>query len=107
RPAWIRPQQPQTVFLSAGRGARSAHSDHRIHRVPSLSLESLRTNIHPTAAAVASPIRPSFSVPKSSDRPSLRKPLSTGVSAAMIPQNHPLDSLKTQNIHDPVRHLTD
>jgi len=96
QPVWTRPQQSQTVFLSADRGARSAHSDHRIHRVPSLSLGSLRMNIHPSAAAVASPIRPSLSVPKSSGRPSLRKPLSTGLSAAMVPQNHPLDSLKTQ-----------
>ncbi len=97
QPVWTRPQQPQTVFLSADRGARSPHPDHRIHHVRSLSLESLRTNIHPTAAAVASSIRPSLSVPKSSSPPSLRKPLSTSISAAMIPQNHPLDSLKTLN----------
>jgi hypothetical protein len=81
--------------LSAGRGARSAHSDHRIHRVRSLSLENPRTNIHPTDAAVASPIRPSLSVPKSSGPQILRKPQSTSFSAAMIPQNHPLDFLKT------------
>src|SRR5258706_5728807 len=95
QPVWTRPQQSQTVFLSADRGARSAHSDHRIHHVRSPSLESLRTNIHPTDAAVASQIRPSLSVPKSSGPPSLRKPLSTSLFAAMIPQNHPLDSLKT------------
>jgi len=95
QPVWTRPQQSQTVFLSADRGARSAHPAHRIHHVRSLSLESPRTNIHPAAAAVASPIRPSLSVPKSRVPPSLRKPLSTSISAAMIPQNHPLDSLKT------------
>src|SRR6266849_6924580 len=100
QPSRTRAQQPQTVFLSADQAARSAHSDHRIHHVRSLSLESPRTNIHPTDAAVASPIRPSLSVPKSSDPPSLRKPLSTSFSAAMIPQNHPLDSLKTHHYGD-------
>jgi hypothetical protein len=54
QPFRTRPQQPQTVFLSAGRGARSAHPDHRTRRARSLSLESLRTNTHPTDAAVAS-----------------------------------------------------
>ncbi len=87
---WIRPQQSQIVFLSAGRGARSGHSDHRIHHVRSLSRENLRTNIHPTDAAVAPPIRPPLSEPKSSGPQSLRRPLSTGFPP---PQNHPLETL--------------
>src|SRR6202030_1622567 len=84
----------------------SANPDHRIPREGSLSLESQRTNTHPTDAAVASLIRPSLSMPKSSLPQSQESPYSTSIPAAMIPQNHPLDSLKTQNYIPPL-HLSE
>src|SRR5208337_5499614 len=69
----------------------------------SRSLESRRTNIHPTAAAVASLIPSSLSMPKSSMPQSSRKSLSTATSAAMTPQNRPLDFLKTLSCFVPWR----
>ena len=94
-PVWARPQQSQIVFLSAGRGARSAHSDHRIHRVRSLSLENLRTNIHPTVAAVSCSIVPSLIIAGTpAGVPSLGQHLQHA-SAVLTPQSHPLDCLKT------------
>ena len=89
---------PTTIanrFLSADRGVRRAHLDHRRHRVPSLSLEIRRMSIHPTAAAVASLIWPWLIVPKSSDSQRIGNPLCTGISPAMPPQNDPLHSVKS------------
>ena len=103
QPSRTRAQQPQTVFLSADQAARSAHPDHQTRRARSHPLETLRTNTHPTDAAAASPIWPCLSMPKSSRPPSQRRPLSTSTSAAMIPQNHPLDFLKTRFFFQVVR----
>src|SRR5262245_60672138 len=83
------------VFLSADQGERSEHPDRQTPRVRLLSRGNQRMNIHPTDAAAASPIWPCLSMPKSSPAKTARKALSTSASAAMIPQNHPLDSLKT------------
>ena len=96
QPFWASPQHPHTVFLSADQGAGSVHPERRKPRARSRAPENLRTNTHPTDAAVASPVWPCLSMPKSSPPQSSRKPLSTSTSAAMIPQNHPLDSLKTR-----------
>ena len=85
------------LFGAAARSllvGRSTWCNHRIHRVGSLALENPRTNIYQTEAVVASPIRPSLSVPKPSGS-NVKKGSTHKPSAAMIPQNHPLDSLKT------------
>jgi hypothetical protein len=43
-------------------------------------------------------ICPSLIMPNSSAAPNAEKPTPAGASPAVIPQNHPLDSLKTQKL---------
>src|SRR6266849_2815351 len=96
QPSRTRAQQPQTVFLSADQAARSAHPDHQTRRARSQPARK-PANEYPSdrrrrcfadlAISQHAKIEPASNP---------RKSLSTSISAAMIPQNHPLDSLKTQ-----------
>ena len=62
QPFCTRPQQPQTVFLSADAGSRCARPARRTRRARTRPDESLQIDIRPRGAAAVSDSGPSLSV---------------------------------------------